>query len=92
MKNALGIEMRQITYQVGGCTSFPTDMLRYDSAEPATQGDAALIRECSTIPYLLNPYPVRIRLRSLYMATCGRWQSFGWPVNGEYSNKEARHA
>jgi hypothetical protein len=64
---------------------FPLDMLRYDSAEPATLEDAGLIQR-------LNDYmgpgkeglPKRVRVTlktaSRFAPAIGRWESFGCKV------------
>jgi hypothetical protein len=62
------------TYTVRGTGSFPTDMLRYDSAWPSAQEDAARVGAAprgSRAAYAVT-------LHSHKPPTDGRWRSFGW--------------
>jgi len=50
---------------------FPTDMLRYDGACPATESDSVAIEATGLRA---------VRLESRVQPTIGRWSSFGWVV------------
>lgn len=75
------------TYVAEGRGSFPIDMLRYDSAWPASESDAARIMR--TLDYSdtlqVNRPQVQIMLRRAQvdvrsMPAVDRWRSFGWRV------------
>jgi len=67
-------------YQVNGMGSFPTDMLRYDSAWPSQESDSGIIearqhheRDASRMP---------VNITGLNPPTVARWESFMWQVVG----------
>lgn len=80
----------QTTYTVTGRWPFPLDMLRYDSAEPASAEDRQRIERLSvehpaslevlrekvsvSLVTELKPYHLSMHAR--------RWESFGWRVVG----------
>lgn len=71
------------TYTVKGTWPFPTDMLRYDDAQPITDADKANIEKLSTenaesVEDLR--LPVEIQLTGPRWPTLERWRSFGWKV------------
>jgi hypothetical protein len=69
-------------YFVSGSGSFPIDMLRHDSAWPATGEDASRITE--QMDFQLRPRGITsIKLRSYRMPTVARWASFTWSVTAE---------
>ena len=73
----------QVTYRyaVRGSYQFPTDMLRYDRAFPATETDSAAIHE--TFERRNGDHPrgeTVVMLIGLNQPTAGRWDSFGWKV------------
>lgn len=64
-------------YYVTGTGVFPIDMLRHDSAWPATGEDAAAIEWGFT-----ERIPRRtVKLRSYREPTVARWSSFTWSVS-----------
>lgn len=63
------------TYYVTGYGHFPFDMLRYDSAWPDRQTDAAKLER--------SDKQRSIRLVSYQEPTIGRWASFNWSVGNE---------
>ena len=66
----------QYTYYVTGRGQFPWDMLRYDSAWPATGDDAAKLHDSGS--------KIRsIRMLSYKEPTIERWFSFLWSVGTE---------
>jgi hypothetical protein len=67
----------QTIFTVEGKGRFPLDMLRYDSAVPASEGDAHRIekqRDLRTVTL------IRTSVNKLG-PTVGRWESFGWTVH-----------
>jgi hypothetical protein len=73
--------MKSITFTVEGQYPFPIDMLRYDSAYPATSDDAVQIS--AALRGLRRGDEKRTRtvtLRSFRQPTAARWESFGWKV------------
>jgi hypothetical protein len=62
-------------YYVTGRSRFPFDMLRHDSAWPATGYDAALLEYDE-----VRRSDRSIQLRSYRAPTIDRWSSFGWSV------------
>lgn len=67
---------------VEGASPFPMDMLRYDSAIPATENEAGVLDRINA-PYV-DAGTVRVALRSVKVNTSGptegRWESHGWKV------------
>jgi hypothetical protein len=61
-------------YWVTGGMDFPLDMLRYDSAWPATGEDVA------KLDFAGDRRVRSIKLFSYIMPTLDRWSSFGWSV------------
>lgn len=77
-------------FTVTGRSSFPVDMLRYDAAIPATEGDSGVIgysfmprRTRDELPVTLRAYGPRT-----WTPTSGRWESFGWHVVDQQSPRE----
>ena len=64
------------TYYVSGKGAFPFDMLRYDTAWPATGEDAPLLG-CSNQEFR------SVLMFSFKEPTIDRWSSFGWSVGVE---------
>jgi hypothetical protein len=68
-------------FKVKGVTSFPIDMLRYDSCRPAHEPDShAIIR---TFDGEIEAVTVEVcsMNRNLHWSpTVDRWKSFGWKV------------
>jgi hypothetical protein len=77
---------------VRGRWPFPADMLRYDSAEPSTEGDRGLVELLSGRDGIC---PDGVDMRQKYRVTLrcdmprpggglsvDRWRSFGWEVLG----------
>jgi hypothetical protein len=63
---------KQVTFIVEGSGRFPIDMLRYDSAVPASEidsGEIDRIDVCRIIGLVSPHHPTR-----------ERWQSFGWKI------------
>jgi len=75
---------------VEGCGNFPLDMLRYDSAFPATEHDAAIAQNYQD----KRSVALVLRTKNKLAPTERRWQSFLWPVVGvfieKYQAEEAR--
>jgi hypothetical protein len=67
-------------YFVTGKGEFPWDMLRYDSAWPATGADAAKMALGFHNPSEAYKGMRSTRLRSYRPPTIDRWSSFGWSV------------
>lgn len=67
--------------EVEGIGPFPIDMLRYDSAWPATQADAAAISNSLTVGGA-NPTIKLLRMApDRYVGPNeARWRSHGWQV------------
>ena len=68
------VAANSITYQVRGTGLFPFDMLRFDSAYPATEIDANRMRDTYRMRESI------ITVRSVKPPTTLRWLSFGWKV------------
>lgn len=64
--------------KVRGNTRFPIDMLRYDSAVPATEVDSGLIDDTYGIRYPMEPMTITVRM--MHEPTSDRWKSFSWEV------------
>lgn len=64
---------------VRGALAFPIDMLRYDSAWPATEASSHLI-EATLRHDTAGPIEVIVCHRK--PLTSARWESFGWKVVG----------
>lgn len=89
-----GRKVQDHTFVVTGRWPFPTDMLRRDSARPATRRDERLITEMSAehapdYDFLREKVMITLiipnagtRLRPLV----ARWESFGWSVVGSQPN------
>jgi hypothetical protein len=69
-------------YVVEGNLPFPLDMLRYDSAWPATSQDVTAIEKS------FDPMSGKIRVTVFcrHELTAGRWDSFGWKILGHYDD------
>lgn len=63
-------------YTVSGRGRFPLDMLRYDSAWPASSTDSATISATLTV----HRGSAAVQLLSHKSPTADRWTSFGWTV------------
>lgn len=72
-------------YTVTGSNRFPLDMLRYDHAWPATQGDVTDINLSGNVRS--GPDDRAIRIHSNKAPTVERWASFGWRVDALHSQK-----
>ena len=72
---------RLYEYWVSGGGVFPFDMLRYDSAWPASGEDAAKMEWSFASP--AGERQRSIKLRSYREPTIGRWSSFVWSVSPE---------
>lgn len=78
-----------IDFVVVGSGEFPIDMLRYDSAWPATEPESYKVRCDYTVPHTQRRREVRLSMAAPLGKTgptIGRWKSFGWNVtfiNGE---------
>jgi hypothetical protein len=70
---------RVYEYHVTGSGRFPVDMLRHDSAWPATSADAGIIEQCS----IVMGQRVSVKVRSYRQPTIARWHSYGWRVSAE---------
>lgn len=68
------MKLKLFRYTVEGQGELPHDMLRYDSAWPEQETDAALLAHHQ------RQYRV-ITILGLRTPTVERWQSFGWTVN-----------
>ena len=66
-----------VEFTVEGTAPFPIDMLRYDSAFPATESDSALIDR-----HQYDGSKVQVKLQSygFGVPTIGRWESFLWKI------------
>jgi hypothetical protein len=73
-------------YSVTGPGAFPIDMLRYDAAHPASEGDAGFIELTHGRHAALTS--ATVELIGLRPPTAGRWQSFGWRIV-DWSKREA---
>jgi hypothetical protein len=69
---------KEYIVSVTGDGSFPIDMLRYDSAVPATEVDSGLIED--TFGLRFPSEPMTLQLRMMRPPTEARWKSFDWPV------------
>ena len=65
-------------YWVSGRGQFPLDMLRYDSAWPATPQDAAALDNYTGVRTIRS-----VKLLSFSEPTVDRWLSFCWSVGTE---------
>lgn len=72
---------RMYEYWVTGNGVFPFDMLRYDSAWPATSEDAAKLEWSFSSRY--EDRHRSIKLRSYREPTGARWSSFLWSISKE---------
>jgi hypothetical protein len=66
-----------VKYKVRGALPFPIDMLRYDSAWPASEEDSHII-EASLRHDIYGASEVVVCARR--DLTVGRWEPFGWKV------------
>lgn len=71
-------------WTVTGIYAFPLDMLRYDSAWPASEEDSNEISRSLDPELCEDNTTVNVKMRG--EPTLGRWQSFGWKVIGYYDN------
>lgn len=71
--------MKPARYVVRGSMAFPIDMLRYDSAWPATERDSHIIEATLRAE---NDSAVEVVIYARRPLTDGRWASFGWHVRG----------
>ncbi|AFO71550.1 hypothetical protein phiCbK_036 [Caulobacter phage phiCbK] len=73
-------------YIVSGTWPFPSDMLRYDDARPATEGDANLIKALESEDPSLSDLRNRVQIKLIRPANglpaVKRWESFLWKVVG----------
>ena len=69
-------------YTVKGQGTFPFDMLRYDCAYPATSEAAYKLYPSMFVASGNAVKEQSVELRSYFEPTVGRWQSFGWSVEG----------
>jgi len=67
-----------VRYTVRGPDPFPIDMLRFDRAWPAETDDSAVIQVSIEFP----TGSTEVHLVSDKRPTVGRWESFGWSVEG----------
>jgi hypothetical protein len=86
---ARSLKVYERFFVVEGSGSFPLDMLRYDSACPATEEDSAIAQQ--------HTERRRVALVSRRVndnfPTEARWRSFGWNVVGTYPERyEAERA
>jgi hypothetical protein len=65
-----------------GSLGFPIDMLRYDSAWPASESDANAITR--SVAHAGSDGPVDIEIYMRQYPTVARWRSFGWVVYAVY--------
>lgn len=83
------------TFTVQGSGTFPIDMLRFDSAYPATETVSGRIE--ATFNRHHDPLagtsekPISLHHRGErdWEPTVGRWESFGWSVRPERNRWEA---
>jgi hypothetical protein len=69
------------TYVVQGSGPFPIDMLRYDSAWPASERDANMIAQTHEFGGERDAAPIhlkRAQADTYSMPGVDRWRSFGW--------------
>ena len=73
------------SYYVSGHGDFPYDMLRYDSAWPATSSDASKLASPYHAPHHDREWRKRrsIKMHSYCEPTVARWSSFSWSVGSE---------
>lgn len=69
------------TWVVRGSLAFPIDMLRYDSAHPASEEDSNNIAR-SVASYGADHDALEVRVKMRGDPTLDRWKSFGWQVVG----------
>ena len=73
----------EYTYQVLGSWPFPTDMLRYDDAVPATDADKTTIERLSS-DNAASDDDIKLKtlltLKGSRRPTERRWESFLWEV------------
>jgi hypothetical protein len=70
---------KEFLVKVTGKGTFPVDMLRYDSAVPASEEDAGLIED--TFQPRFPREPMTITVRMMRAPTTARWESFAWKVS-----------
>jgi hypothetical protein len=71
---------RMYEYYASGTGSFPFDMLRHDSAWPASGFDAAAMDDSTWTKPDRRSGVRSIKLRSYREPTVARWSSFNWSV------------
>ena len=72
---------KEIEFEVTGGGEFPFDMLRYDSAWPASEADSRKIAQSYSAPdEESRPKQRTVRLKTRTRVTNRRWESFGWSV------------
>lgn len=68
-------------FAVQSTLPFPIDMLRYDGAHPASEGDSHIIENSvQNGTGAKRVELVRVDTQRFWTPTVGRWQSFGWEV------------
>lgn len=74
-----------VDFAVRGFGEFPLDMLRYDSAWPATESDSYRMRDEGKRVVFLTMW-----CRNGTGPTVGRWESFTWRVLRQDELEDAR--
>lgn len=69
--------LKQTSFKVEGRGPFPIDMLRYDSAWPATGADASIIENLN---HVRERRTVTLNSIGIGAPTIARWNSFLWRV------------
>jgi len=70
--------------KITGNGEFPLDMLRYDTASPATEEMSGKIED--TIKNYSRGWEVYVKSESKFPWTVGRWESFGCKIEGMPKN------
>lgn len=71
------------SFFVEGGGVFPIDMLRYDSAWPASERDSYLIAE--SLEQGVGRRTIELNTVSQTAPTFGRWESFGWKAKWTFN-------
>lgn len=79
-------------FTVVGNGSFPVDMLRYDQCWPAKEAtdSVALATSLMRVNSYKDDQRRNVTLIGLRAPTEGRWQSFGWKVEGNVRKMTGR--